>query len=144
MSDTDLRGKVAVVTGGATGIGLAASLAFARCGAAVAVNYSRNAEAADAAVKEIGRLGVAALNRKSTRLNLQSRFDLVCRLLLEKKKIGVRRTITEKRFVELTASKARDEDFRINANRDGAGTFGGVFWHQFASIALPDGNAGGH
>src|SRR5699024_11806287 len=26
------------------------------------------------------------LDRKSTRLNLQSRFDLVCRLLLEKKK----------------------------------------------------------
>ena len=54
-------GKVAVVTGGATGIGLAASLAFARAGAAVAVNYSRNAEAASAAVKEIGKLGVGAI-----------------------------------------------------------------------------------
>jgi 3-oxoacyl-[acyl-carrier protein] reductase len=50
-----------VVTGGATGIGRAASLAFARAGAAVAVNYSRSAEAADATVREIVGLGGRAL-----------------------------------------------------------------------------------
>src|SRR5947207_467734 len=58
--------------------------------------------------------------------------------------IGVGRKITEKRFVELTASKARGEDFRINANGDGAETLGVEFANQFARIALPDGKEGGH
>ncbi|TDR90049.1 SDR family NAD(P)-dependent oxidoreductase [Enterovirga rhinocerotis] len=35
----DLRGKAALVTGGATGIGLATAASLARCGAKVAVNY---------------------------------------------------------------------------------------------------------
>src|SRR2546430_11947315 len=58
--------------------------------------------------------------------------------------IGAGRKVAEKRFVELPAGKARGEDFRINANGDGAETLGVEFANQFASVALPDGKEGGH
>lgn len=57
----DLTGRRSVVTGGATGIGRAISLALARCGATVVVNYSRSADDAERTVAEIRESGGRAV-----------------------------------------------------------------------------------
>lgn len=56
-----LSGQVALVTGGGRGIGRAVSETLARRGAAVAVNYSRSADAAEGVVKAIEAAGGRAI-----------------------------------------------------------------------------------
>jgi 3-oxoacyl-[acyl-carrier protein] reductase len=66
----ELKGAVAVVTGGGTGIGAAVGEALARAGAAaVAVGYSRSAEDAAATaerLRELGATGSAAVDMDVT------------------------------------------------------------------------------
>ncbi len=58
MSD---KGKVALVTGSATGIGRAAALRFARQGISVAVNFTRSEKEANETLAEVKKLGVPAI-----------------------------------------------------------------------------------
>ncbi|MBU1141537.1 MAG: 3-oxoacyl-[acyl-carrier-protein] reductase [Firmicutes bacterium] len=53
----DLTNKVALITGGASGIGRFITLELAKRGAKVVLNYNRSAEAAQSLVKEIEALG---------------------------------------------------------------------------------------
>ena len=54
----DLKGKRILITGSSTGIGAAVAREFARLGARVVVHGNKNAQAAEAIVKEIGAAGV--------------------------------------------------------------------------------------
>jgi 3-oxoacyl-[acyl-carrier protein] reductase len=59
--EISLTGKSALVTGGNVGIGRAISLAFARCGADIALTYFSHKEEAEETVKDIESLGCKAL-----------------------------------------------------------------------------------
>jgi len=62
----DLKGRVAIVTGGGTGIGRAVSLRLASAGAkAVVVNYSRSDKDARATAGELSALGADAMTHQA-------------------------------------------------------------------------------
>lgn len=75
---SDLKGRVALVTGGGRGIGRAIALALAEAGADVAINYRRDEEAAKATAEDMTRLGVNARAHHASVDNVED-----CRMLVD-------------------------------------------------------------
>jgi 3-oxoacyl-[acyl-carrier protein] reductase len=57
----EVEGKVAIITGGGTGVGRATALDLARRGCSVAINYSRSKDEAEATAAEVAALGVRSI-----------------------------------------------------------------------------------
>jgi glucose 1-dehydrogenase len=61
VQDMSLNGKVAIVTGGNSGIGKAIALGLAKAGARIVIDYVTHPEVADAMVHEIAQYGGSAV-----------------------------------------------------------------------------------
>jgi 3-oxoacyl-[acyl-carrier protein] reductase len=77
LAHAELKGQVAVVTGGSRGIGRATAELLADLGAHVVVNYVNNSEAADAAVDFIQSKGVEGFGYKANVANLSEARRLI-------------------------------------------------------------------
>lgn len=79
----ELKGKVAIVTGGSLGIGSAIALALAREGADVALNYRKHDDEAKAIVKQIEAMGRKGMAVKADVAKTQDAENMVKIVLKE-------------------------------------------------------------
>jgi len=75
----ELEGRGALVTGGGTGVGRATSLALARRGCSVVVDYSRSREEAEQTAAEVRELGVRGVAMRADVAD-----DAACRELVDR------------------------------------------------------------
>ena len=81
--DLNLKGKVALVTGGANGVGREIALTLAAEGAAIAVNYRKSAAEAEAVVADIAASGGRAIACQADIADLAAVQSMVARVVGE-------------------------------------------------------------
>ena len=108
-----LEGKVAVITGGSSGIGLATAKLFQQAGAKVAIS-GRNQKSLDDAVKELGSGAVAVRSDVSKPRDLDTLFDVVAKKLGRIDVLFANAGIAKFAAVGDVSEELYDETFDIN------------------------------
>lgn len=89
-SDTfQLRGQVAIITGGSRGIGRAAALRLAELGSHVVINYARDREAAEQVAQLITAMGVESLAYQADVAQLSQAEELIAATIKRFKRIDI-------------------------------------------------------
>jgi NAD(P)-dependent dehydrogenase (short-subunit alcohol dehydrogenase family) len=127
-----LEGKVAVITGGSSGIGLATAKLFQEVGARVAIS-GRDQKALDAAVKELGAGIVAVRSDVSKLSDLDALFDTVAKRLGRIDVLFANAGIAKFAPLRDISEDAYDETFDINVK--------GVFFTIQKAIPFLNDNA---
>lgn len=102
----NIDGKAAIVTGGGTGVGRATSLALARGGCSVAINYSRSRDEAEETAAAASALGVTAIA-----VQADVSDDAACRAF-------VARAVAEMGRLDVLVNNAGTTEFVGHANLD--------------------------
>jgi 3-oxoacyl-[acyl-carrier protein] reductase len=150
----NLKGKVALITGGSRGIGRAVSIRLAREGAFVFVNYARNEEAARETLRLIGEAGGEGQIVHFDVADTKAATEAIAGLIREKGRIDILvNNAGESRDGLLVRMKEQDWDRVIDTNLKG--TFNGCRAVSYAmmkqrsgriinvsSVVAQSGNAG--
>ncbi|HET7748440.1 MAG TPA: SDR family oxidoreductase [Terriglobales bacterium] len=127
-----LEGKVAVITGGSSGIGLATAKLFQQAGAKVAIS-GRNQQSLDQALRELGPATVAVRSDVSKLSDLDRLFKVVTEKLGRVDVLFANAGIAKFAPVSDVSEEAYDETFDINVK--------GVFFTVQKAIPFLNDNA---